>query len=27
MQAKGRPLPSELSHLADASLGFAQAVG
>jgi lipoic acid synthetase len=27
MQAKGRQLPADLSHLADASLGFAQAVG
>ena len=27
MHAKGRELPVELSHLADASLGFAQAVG
>jgi lipoic acid synthetase len=27
MRAKGRPLPSELAHLADESLGFAQAVG
>ena len=27
MQAKGRRLPVELAHLADASLGFAQAVG
>jgi lipoic acid synthetase len=27
MHAKGRELPAELSHLADASLGFAQAVG
>ena len=27
MQAKGRTLPTELAHLADASLGFAQAVG
>jgi len=26
MQAKGRPVPDELRHLADASLGFAQAV-
>jgi lipoic acid synthetase len=27
MRAKGRALPAELSHLADTSLGFAQAVG
>ena len=27
MRAKGRDLPSELAHLADESLGFAQAVG
>ena len=27
MQAKGRDTPAELAHLADASLGFAQAVG
>lgn len=27
MHAKGRELPAELSHLADTSLGFAQAVG
>ena len=27
MRAKGRPLPESLSHLADTSLGFAQAVG
>ncbi|HEY9425291.1 MAG TPA: lipoyl synthase, partial [Microterricola sp.] len=26
MRATGRPIPSELQHLADASLGFAQAV-
>jgi lipoic acid synthetase len=26
MQATGRPVPEELQHLADASLGFAQAV-
>ncbi len=26
MQAKGRPVPAQLQHLADASLGFAQAV-
>jgi lipoic acid synthetase len=26
MQAKGRPVPDELRHLADATLGFAQAV-
>jgi lipoic acid synthetase len=26
MQAKGRPVPAELQHLADASAGFAQAV-
>ena len=26
MQAKGRGIPEHLSHLADASLGFAQAV-
>ena len=27
MHAKGRDTPAELAHLADASLGFAQAVG
>ena len=27
MRAKGRDLPPELAHLADESLGFAQAVG
>jgi len=27
MHAKGRELPESLSHLADTSLGFAQAVG
>jgi lipoic acid synthetase len=26
MVAKGRPIPDELRHLADAALGFAQAV-
>ena len=27
MRAKGRELPADLGHLADESLGFAQAVG
>jgi lipoyl synthase len=27
MQSKGRQLPPQFAHLADASLGFAQAVG